>query len=192
MSWGGSHGDFDVLWEHTQTRWGYIARTVASFGLHVGGRVLEFGAGLGLFDDVLDDTCTALVMLDHTDRYIRERPHPLRPRCRHVRWNEDTVATLAADEAPFDWLVSIAVFYHLDDATAIALIRELGQLLRPGGHVLIEGWNSVRDIGELAVRTRLFSRYPNYVLNEDVMRDALAPEFQELRQHGVLLYRKEG
>src|SRR5262249_570313 len=111
---------------------------------------------------------------------------------RHLEWSVETIATLQAEAGTFDWVISIAVFYHLDDATAVALIRELGRLLAVGGYVLIEGWNTAtaEELRQSAVTDRLFSRYPRYFLNLDLVRDALRPEFHELCREDVLLYRK--
>jgi GrpB-like predicted nucleotidyltransferase (UPF0157 family) len=90
--------------------------------------------------------------------------------------------------------MSIAVFYHLDTSTAAALIRELAMLLRPGGHVLIEGWNPAtpEQVRALSSRDRLFSMYPNYPLDVDLLAAALGPELEERWRDGILLYRKRG
>ncbi|MBV9951455.1 MAG: class I SAM-dependent methyltransferase [Acidimicrobiia bacterium] len=194
LSWGGSDGDFETLWNHTQKRWGWITDALSIAGAPTPtGRVIEFGSGMGLLDDVLDASTTSLVMLDHTDGYIAQRPHPLSARCRHLLWGPETLDELQRTEAgSFDWAMSIAVFYHLDTATAAALIRELAVLLAPGGHVLVEGWNPAtpEQVRALSSRDRLFSMYPNYPLDVDLLSAALAPELEERCRNGVLLYRK--
>src|ERR1041385_488531 len=96
---------------------------------------------MGLLGDLLDDTCSCLVMLDHCDAYIRERARPPSARCRHVLWSPEGLARLQAEPASYDWLISLAVFWHVEDPTAAALIRELGKTLKPGGYVLIHGFN---------------------------------------------------
>lgn len=193
LSWGGSEGDFEALWAHTQRRRTWILECVAQTGVPApSGRVVEFGSGMGLLDDLLDETTSSIVMLDHTDAYLEQRPRPLSPRCRPVRWSPEALDRLEAERGSYDWLISVAVFYHVDDATAIALIRELGELLRPGGYVVIEGWSPATPDGvrEMVQRQRLFSRYPCYVLNVDLLRATLALEYEELCREGVLLYRK--
>jgi 2-polyprenyl-3-methyl-5-hydroxy-6-metoxy-1,4-benzoquinol methylase len=193
LSWSSSEGNFSKLWKYSQKRWmavlANLARVRSPFP---SGRIIEFGSGMGLLDDLLDDSTSRIVMLDHTDAYLRERPHPLKPRCRHIPWSQEGLNSLQAESASYDWLISIAVFYHVEDVTAAALIRELGKLLKPGGHVLIEGWNSAtaETVRQMSNQQRLFVRYPNYVLNLDLLQETLAPTFQELCRRGILLYRK--
>lgn len=192
MSWGGSEGRYDDLLQHHRALWRHISYRLDKVDTGPpSGRILEFGAGMGFLDDLLDDE-SSIVMLDHTDRFITARPRPLRDRCRHLEWSQDTLAALQAEAGTFDWVIAIAVFFHLDDATAIALIRELGALLAPGGHVLIEGWNPATKevLHEMAVTERLFGRYPRYALHLDLMREALWPDYHERCRDGILLYRK--
>ena len=156
------------------------------------GGIIEFGAGMGYLDDILGDDTTSIVMLDHTDEYLAQRPHPLRPRCRHVRWSPEGLDALQAGPADHDWVISIAVFFHMDTPTAAAVIRELGRVLRPGGHVLIHGWNPatpehVRGLGD---RERLFSHYPNYLIDAEMLGEALADEYDTLCDIDVFLLRK--
>ena len=193
LSWGGSEGDFAVLWAHTQRRWAWILECLARTGVPApSGRVVEFGSGMGLLDDLLDHTTSSIVMVDHTDAYLEQRPQPLSPRCKPVRWSSEALDDLQTERGSYDWLISVAVFYHVDDATAVALIRELGELLRPGGYVVIEGWNPPTPdlVRKMADRQRLFASYPNYVLNVDVIRAALALEYEEQCREDILLYRK--
>jgi SAM-dependent methyltransferase len=193
LSWGSSEGDFGRLWEHSQRRWRFIQQAIARAGAPPpGGRILEFGAGLGLLDDLLDGRTSALVMVDHTDAYLAARPRPLSARCRHVQWSARGLEELLTETASYDWLISIAVFYHVEGATAASLILELGRLVKPGGHVLIEGWNTAtpEKIRAMATRERLFSRYPTYPIDLDLLGQALAPEYEELSRENILLYRK--
>ena len=194
-SWGGSEGDFGKLWEHSVARWQAVGHKLSRVGVPTpSGKVIEFGSGMGLLDDLLDDSCSCLVMLDHSDAYIRERASPLSSRCRHVLWSPEELARLQAERPSYDWFISLAVFWHVDDPTAAALIRELGKLLKPGGCVLIHGWNSAtpEKVREMSTQHRLFGSYPTYVLNLDLLQEALAPDYQELCRETILLYRKNG
>jgi 2-polyprenyl-3-methyl-5-hydroxy-6-metoxy-1,4-benzoquinol methylase len=195
LSWGSSDGSFEVLWDHTQTRWSKILGSLDKAGVPApSGKIVEFGSGMGLLDDLLGDVDAAITMLDHTDAYIAQRPHPLSARCRHILWSRRNVDALLAEPADYDWLVSIAVFYHVDDATAASLILKLGEVLRPGGYVLIAGFNpaTAEWMRSEASGDRIFRRYPNYALNIDLMRDALAPDYEEVCRDGPLVYRKNG
>jgi hypothetical protein len=98
LSWGGSDGDFEVLWAHTQKRWEWILHCLARTGVPApSGRVVEFGSGMGLLDDLLDHTTSNIVMLDHTEEYLEQRPRPLSPRCQPVRWSSEALRPIAGD-----------------------------------------------------------------------------------------------
>jgi SAM-dependent methyltransferase len=193
LSWGSSGGDFGVLWDHTRKRWDSILRTLDRAGIPAPrGRIVEFGSGMGLLDELIEDADTRITMLDNNSDYIAARPRPLSARCRHVLWTKANLDMLQSEPSEYDWLMSIAVFYHVDDATAVGLIAELGKLLRPAGRVLIDGFtvataDAVRAAGN---RRRLFARYPTYLLDLDLLRDALAPEYREVWRDGLLVYEK--
>lgn len=193
LSWGTSGGDAAVLRDHSRERWEGILAKLRRAGIpEPNGKVLEFGSGMGHLDELLGEGCSSLLMLDHTDAYIGARSQPLTSRCRHLLWEAKTLELLEPEAGSFDWLVALAVFYHVDTATAAALILELGGLLRPGGHVLIYGWRSDdrEAVRSMATRERLFVRYPSYPLDLDVLRETLAPEFEELCRTHVLVYRR--
>jgi|SRR5947209_7084328 len=193
LSWSTSGGDVSALRVQTHRRWRYCLQLLAQADVPApSGKVVEFGAGMGFLDDLLDDRCSTIVMLDHTDAFIEQRPRPLSSRCRHVLWSQESLDALQAEDADYDWLLLFAVLYHVDDATAAALIRELGMVLRPGGHVLIEGWDQATPqlLRKMATKSRLFSPYPCYPLNVDLLSATLAPEYQELWRDGILVYRK--
>src|SRR5262249_37321197 len=136
------------------------------------GRIVEFGSGMGLLDDLVEDKSASIVMLDHSKAYLEQRPKPLSARCRHGSWSPETMAMLHAEGRSYDWVIALAVFWHVEDATAAALIKELGALLRPGGHVLIHGFNrtTVQKVREMSTRERLFDAYPTYVIDPDLLR----------------------
>jgi 2-polyprenyl-3-methyl-5-hydroxy-6-metoxy-1,4-benzoquinol methylase len=194
LSWGSSEGDFEKLWDHSTKKWKSIVRTLRDGNLPPPrGKIVEFGPGMGLLDDLLDQTTTEILMLDHTSAYIQQRATPLSARCRHILFTQDNLAGLLQDEAEsWDWLLSISVFYHVDDATAVALIGELGKLLKPGGYVLIYGWNDstpdmLRDRGKIE---RLFARYPQYFINWDLVQSSLALDYREVHRKGIVVYQK--
>src|SRR5215813_12559480 len=103
LTWGSSEGDFSKLWTFSQKRWKLILKNLARVSSPFpSGRIIEFGSGMGLLDDLLDDNSSCIVMLDHTDAYLRERPHPLKPRCRHVLWSPEGLNNLQAESASYD------------------------------------------------------------------------------------------
>lgn len=196
LSWGGSGGQFDRLWELSKRRWEHtlkVLRQDAELPLP-SGKIVEFGSGMGLLDDLIDDDLSELLMLDVTKGYIEERTHPLTSRCRHVLFKPETLTELQCSESEsFDWLICIAVFYHLDEVTAVALIAELGKLIKPGGYVLIRDWNelTIEALREVATVDRLFSSYPRYFIDTARVGAALALGFTEAyRGKEVLVYQK--
>jgi 2-polyprenyl-3-methyl-5-hydroxy-6-metoxy-1,4-benzoquinol methylase len=194
LSWGGSDGDFERLWDHSNNKWKSIVRTLQDSALPApAGKIVEFGPGMGLLDDLLDQTTTEFLMLDHTDAYIGERTRSLSARCRHVLFTRDNLEDLLQKEAGcWDWLLSISVFYHVDDATAVALILELGKLLKPGGYVLIYGSNvsTPEMLRERGTLERLFARYPQYFINWDLVKSSLVPDYREVHRSGFVVYQK--
>src|SRR5436305_3233978 len=68
LSWSSSGGDVTALRVQTHHRWRHCLEMLARADLPVpSGKVVEFGAGMGFLDDLLDDTCSNILMLDHTD-----------------------------------------------------------------------------------------------------------------------------
>ena len=194
-SWGGSEGDFEKLWENSARRWKHIGEQLGRIGMPApSGRIVEFGSGMGLLDDLLDERCSCLLMVDQSDAYIRARAHPPSSRCQHVLWGPEALARLQAEPPSYDWFIALAVFWHVEDSTAAALIREFGKLLKPGGYVLIHGWNTAtpEKVREMSTQHRLFDAYPTYVLNLDLLRQTLEPDYQELCREMILVYRKKG
>lgn len=183
LSWGSSQGDTEVLRSHTWKRWHMIVESLVRSGVGTpSGVVAEFGAGVGLMDEVLDEGTTKFFMLDHTAAYIETRREPLNPRCRHLIWSERALDRLRCEE--LDWFMSFAVFYHVDEATALALMHEFSQALKPGGKILIYGWNehgqdTMSRIKQSA-RKRLFTDYPEYFIRMKEVCAALAPECRTL------------
>jgi SAM-dependent methyltransferase len=193
LSWGNSRGDFALLFEHSRTRWQKIVEGLDRAGIpRPSGNIVEFGAGMGLLDDLIEDPEARLTLLDHTSDYIAQRDRPLSQRARHVLWTERNLTALQAGPSDYDWLISVGVFYHIDLTSAAALIFQLGRLLRPGGRVLLEGFMPMTPewVREEATRQRLFLRYPTYPIDVDALSQVLAPEYEELSRKHFLLFRK--
>jgi 2-polyprenyl-3-methyl-5-hydroxy-6-metoxy-1,4-benzoquinol methylase len=181
QSWGSSNGDFALLWQHTIDRWqiicGYLA--AAKIG-KPRGNVIEFGAGLGHLDDLLDTRVKSLLLLDHSDAYLKCRLKPLSRRTRFLRWNKPNFNNLRNNGEQFDWWMSIAVFYHIDTASAVTLLLESAKLLKLGGYMLVHGWNDMTRETLRANPNRLFDTYPQYSIHMDQISDAVSPELSEI------------
>lgn len=187
LSWGSSKGDVEKLWQHTERRWKVLMDRLDEEGFsHPSGRVLEFGAGMGLTDKLLDNSVTDITMLDHTRAYLDANPNPLSERCHFVQWGKTELLQLQ-EKADYDWCLSLAVFYHIDTATAVSLLLELGKTLKVGGKMLIYGWypqdyNFMRREGI----NRLFTTTPNYYIDPIAVMDTVQPELKM-----IALYPKE-
>jgi 2-polyprenyl-3-methyl-5-hydroxy-6-metoxy-1,4-benzoquinol methylase len=194
LSWGSSQGKFETLYNHTVERWNSITGKLESCNLRIGGKVAEFGAGMGLLDEMVEPGAE-LLLLDHTDVYIKQRPKPLSSRCEPMIFNADNLRKLQAERGNrYDWLVSIATFYHVEIITAAALILELGKVVKPGGHVMIHGFNPCQNGGDVRGRAtfaHLFRKYPDYVLDLNFLGKALVPEYEEIfRDHDTVVFKK--
>jgi 2-polyprenyl-3-methyl-5-hydroxy-6-metoxy-1,4-benzoquinol methylase len=174
LSWGRSDGDFTKLLEHSILRWGVIAERLIKDGVGTpSGHVIEFGAGMGLSDDLLDNSVTKITMLDHSPGYLAARPKPLSSRCEYKKWDPSVLH----DGHAYDWLLIMAVFYHVDTATAVALLIELSKVIRQGGKILVYGWDDQsKDNLRADAYNRLFGNYPHYCVNAAAVIEAVTPE----------------
>jgi hypothetical protein len=50
----------------------------------------------------------------------------------------------------------------------------------------------VKKVREMSTRHRLFDDYPTYVIDPDLLRRVLAPDYREVCRETLLLYRKTG
>ncbi len=101
---------------------------------HLGGEVLEIGAGHGTFTEMLARKATRVVASDISQRCVSR----LRERFRGEEQVEILLGSVdsAAAHGPFDTVVMINVLEHIeDDDGALAELR--GRVLRPGGRVVL-------------------------------------------------------
>ena len=181
QSWGSSKGDIVVLWKHALKRWQIICGYLAAAKIRKPhGSVVEFGAGLGHLDDLLGSSVENLLLLDHSDGYLKNRPKPLSRRASFLRWNKHNFTRLQAQGEQFDWWISIAVFYHIDTASAVALLLESSKLIKRGGHMMVYGWNLPTRESLRADLNRIFDTYPQYCIDMDQISEAVSPELSEV------------
>jgi len=101
---------------------------------HLGGEVLEVGAGHGTFTDMLARQAKRVVASDISERCVS--------RLRERFSAEESVEILhgsvdsAAAHGPFDSVILINVLEHVEDDDG-ALREICGRLLRPGGRVVL-------------------------------------------------------
>lgn len=114
----------------------YYAWMMETFGPHVRGDVVEYGAGIGTVSSRLAPLASNLTLVEPSANLIP----PLSARFAatpHVRvlhtTLEDHVAALS--EHSIDTLVMVNVLEHIEDDRAA--LRAMFRALRPGGHLLI-------------------------------------------------------
>lgn len=180
LSWGTAKS-FDALKEHTKLRWDILKKRLLDANLGVpSGEVLEFGPGLGLMDGLFGDEVKRLIFLDHTDKYLDANPEERSDRCEFATWSASNLLELQSRLfKQLDWVYTIATFYHIDTASAVAMILELGKLLKPGGLFMIYGWSDSRTLRDGPL-CRLFGIYPHYVINMEDVVEAVKPELERV------------
>lgn len=94
-------------------------------------RVLDFGCGRGIFTHLFG--AQSYVGIDMTPSFVRyaRRRHP-----KHEYAFMDGTR-LGFRDAAFDAVLVVGVLHHLDDDTAVAALREVRRVLRPGGRALL-------------------------------------------------------
>jgi SAM-dependent methyltransferase len=100
---------------------------------HLGAEVLEIGAGHGTFTEMLARKAKRVVASDLSERCISR----LRERfsgAQSVEILHGSVESAAA-HGPFDSVILINVLEHIEDDDGA--LAELGQLLRPGGRIIL-------------------------------------------------------
>jgi SAM-dependent methyltransferase len=118
---------------------GWIRR---HFAAHLNGRVLEVGAGTGNFATHYTDSVDEAVLLEPAQNLFpnlaarfADKPH-VRPVCGLLEeWAQRPAVQGGHDGRPFDAAVMVNVLEHIADDGGT--VRQLAELLRPGGKLLI-------------------------------------------------------
>ncbi|WP_065756037.1 nodulation methyltransferase NodS [Bradyrhizobium paxllaeri] len=119
---------------HTQMLRLSLAQGVITHGL-------EVGCAAGAFTEKLAPHCQRLTVVDVMPRAIG-RACQRTKRWSHIKWIASDIQEFSTPEL-FDLIVVAEVLYYLDDLTEIrAAIRNLVQMLAPGGRLL---FGSARD-----------------------------------------------
>lgn len=168
LSWSASYGEYKKLYDHSVRTLMNIRHRIPAIPC---GKIVEFGSGLGILDDLLPPDVSELALIDHTHKFLAERPMPLSDRCRFTLLSD--IGTLP--DGYFDLAISIRVFYHIDTITAIAIIRELGRLIRQGGFVVIQGFyeNTKEMARKFAEMQRLTIKDPNYIIDLELIKETV-------------------
>jgi SAM-dependent methyltransferase len=114
----------------------YTGWILEHFATHLHGRVIEVGAGIGNVSARYVDRVQEAVLVEPA----RNLHHKLQERLGHLPQVTTTCALLheldpALTREPFDAAIMVNVLEHIDDDAAV--LRQLYDLLRPGGAVLL-------------------------------------------------------
>lgn len=118
---------------------GWIAR---GFAGHLGGRVLEVGAGTGNFALAYADRVSEAVLLEPAQNLypllaarFADRPHVRPVRGLLEEWCQRAPSRGGPSGEPFDTALMVNVLEHIADDQGT--VRRLAGLLRPGGKLLV-------------------------------------------------------
>ena len=195
------------LYDQVDTRW-EVAALREMLGLAQSDRILDLGCGWGRHAGALAAAGHAVVGVDVSPALlrmarggagpgsVREEPAPDVASRRPALVAAD-MRRLPLTPSSFQVVLNIATSLglFLDDADAVAALREAGRVLRPGGRLLVEGMHrddvvagfAPRDGWTLADATRVSVRRrfdPVRGISEEVMRWR-GPEGNGERRHAL-------
>jgi SAM-dependent methyltransferase len=98
------------------------------------GAACEIGAGYGRLVGVLSEFADQVVAVEREPHLAREGARLL-PAVRFVQ--VESLTALPLEAAGFDVVLTFTVLQHLVDPVAQEAAREIGRIMRPGGHLLI-------------------------------------------------------
>src|SRR5215471_141069 len=167
--------DFDRLatlpdsgWNHNRH---YHARLLSGVPRRCG-EALDAGCGTGELTRLLAARCARVTGVDLSPRMVAEA----RNRSAGLANVDYAVADFMTAPLPtggYDCVASVAVLHHLGLADAL---RRLGELLRPGGMLLVldlrQSGPLVSDLGALAVSLALGARHNGRLREPRAVRDA--------------------
>ena len=156
----------------------YVGWILRGFADHLHVRVLEVGSGTGNFSAQYVDRVEEAVLLEPAQNLyptlasrFADKPY-VRPVCGLLEeWMERPASLGGPGSAPFDAAVMVNVLEHIEDDRGT--VERLGDLLRPGGKLLIFV-PAVRWLyGSLDARVHHYRRYSWHGLKRLIRRTGL-------------------
>ena len=98
-------------------------------------QVLDAGCGFGCFPFVLADRGFDVHACDRSARVGRRLQRVAARRGRSIRFSSEDLTRTRYPAGRFDDITCISVLEHTRDP--VAVVRELGRILKPGGHLLL-------------------------------------------------------
>lgn len=164
--------------------------------VHLRGRVLDYGCGLGNLAIAAARRGCSVVAVDGSPTAIRHLRQRAEAESLAIEANEADLRTYRLGE-DFDVIVSIGLLMFLDCPTAFRRLEELQQCVRPGGtaivNVLIEG-TTYMDMFDpsfhcLFSRDELQRRFSGWEILRSEFRDFPAPG-QRVKAFETLIARR--
>ena len=154
--------DLEVLEDMAPRHYEWVVDLVAPW---LGRSVLEVGSGIGLISKLLAPRCEHLILSDYQPAYVA-RLHARFAHLPHVeaRLLDLTRRPYALDGAPIDTIVCLNVLEHLDED--VAILHGLGELLPPGGRLVLQVPNLPSLYGTLDESYGHLRRYTPSLLRE--------------------------
>jgi predicted TPR repeat methyltransferase len=136
----GLYAESDDPWnfeasEYEQSKY---ARTLTVIGERTFRRVLEAGASIGVFTEMLSDRCDELLAVDVSERAVAAARRRLSGR-KHVRVERRTLPEEMPD-GPFDLIVASEVLYYFPREEMLTVLRGFERELARGGVLLAIHW----------------------------------------------------
>jgi predicted TPR repeat methyltransferase len=113
-------------------------RTLAALGDRTFHRVLEAGASIGVFTEMLAGRCDELLAVDVSEQAVAAARERLSGR-EHVRVERRTLPE-EMPEGPFDLIVASEVLYYFPGEEMLAVLHAFERELAPGGALLAVHW----------------------------------------------------
>jgi predicted TPR repeat methyltransferase len=138
---------FEELYAHSDDPWNFetseyerkkYERTLEALGGRRFRRALEAGASIGVFTEMLADSCDELLAVDVSERAVAEARKRLSG-SEHVRVERRTLPEEMPD-GPFDLIVASEVLYYFTRQEMLAVLGSFERELAPGGALLAVHW----------------------------------------------------
>jgi predicted TPR repeat methyltransferase len=138
---------FEGLYAESKDPWNFeaseyeqnkYARTLAVLGERRFQRVMEAGASIGVFTEMLAGRCEELLAVDVSERAVAVARRRLSGR-EHVSVERRTLPE-DMPEGPFDLIVASEILYYFPREEMLTVLRAFERELAPGGILLAVHW----------------------------------------------------
>lgn len=135
----------DEIWRATATGSAQLLRDAV--GIAKSDVILEIGCGIGRVGEILAPLCREWIGGDVSDRMLEHMAHRLShlPNVRPLPLNGYDLRNVPTESV--DVVYATAVFLHLDEWERYRYVKDGFRVLRPGGRMMVDGYNLLTDSG---------------------------------------------